>query len=317
MKSPEPQSGSSGAHDTSHYAVSEFTQELLDAVAEDHYRLRAWSTFLSRAWARSLEDIRQSRARTLSFSLWAAVIAAIGAGIILLTLRYQQAEQSLDAILWWLLWYASTVIFVLTHLGMADDDGGMPHNSLLLPNALSFCRLALAPLVLWPCLKIPINPTTGPVFALFLAGLSVTDLLDGWIARFRKTATRLGRMLDVLADLAFVTFLAVGLYLAGAIPGPLLLLLVARFPVLFIGVLVMYFVVGPAPLPPTKIGRATTFATNVVLLVIAFNLLLPISLPPSSWIEWSVRLLYWLIAANIVYLLYRAVDWRGLKRGEN
>lgn len=299
----------SGADEAPHNAVSAFTQELIDEVARDHYRAHAWKTLLSRSWARSLEDIRESPARTRSFWAWAATIAATGSSILLLALRFQSPGQILAAVLLCIPWYAGTAIFVLAHLGMADDDRGMPHHSLLLPNGLSFCRLAMAPMVLWPCLAIPVHPATGPVFAVFLAGLSITDLLDGWVARRQKLITRLGRMLDILADLALITFLAVGLYLAGAIPESLLWLLVVRYPVLLIGVLVMYFARGPTELRPTTIGKTTTFAANLLLLVIAFKLLLSISWPPAVWLDWSVQLLYLLIGANILYLLYRGAIW--------
>ncbi len=110
----------SGANEPSQYAVSAFTQELIDEVAREHYRLHAWQTLLSRSWARSLEDIRKSPARTRSFWTWAAVVAAAGTSIILLTLRFHTPEQALTAVAWWLPWYAGAVFFVLTHLGMAD-----------------------------------------------------------------------------------------------------------------------------------------------------------------------------------------------------
>ena len=298
-----------GAGEASHYAVSAFTRELIDEVARDHYSLRAWQTLLSRSWARSLEDIRKSPARTRSLWSWVALVAATGAGIILLALRFQTPERALTALVLWLPWFAGAVFFLLTHLGMVDDRHGMPYQRLLLPNGLSFFRLALAPLVLWPCLQVPVYPVAGPVFALFLAGLSLSDLLDGWVARCQKLYTRMGRMLDFLADLALLTFLAIGLYLAGAIPGPLLLLLVVRYPILLIGVLVMYFVRGPGPLRPTLIGRATTFVISVVLLVFAFKILLQTSWPTPQWIEWSVRFLYILISVNILFLIKRGAAW--------
>jgi phosphatidylglycerophosphate synthase len=192
---------------------------------------------------------------------------------------------------------------------MADDVRGVPYHSLLLPNGLSFLRLSLAPLVLMPCLITPAHPATAPIFAVFIAGLAVTDVLDGWHARRQKICTRLGHMLDYLGDLAFLAFLAMGLYLAAAIPGSLLLILIIRYPLSLIGVVILYFLKGPARLTPTVIGRVTTLATSVLLLVIAGKLLLATNLPPSMWIDWSVQGVQLLIAANIVYLVYRSVTW--------
>ncbi len=211
--------------------------------------------------------------------------------------------------MYWLPWYASAAFFLLTHLGMVDDSQGRPHSSLLLPNGLCFLRLSLAPLVVWPCLQTPVNPAIGSVFAVFVLGLSSSDLLDGWLARRRLLCTRLGRMLDSLADLALLTFLDLGLYLVGAIPATLLLLLFVRYPVAFVGILVIYFVQGPVPLRPTFIGKTTTFVTSVVLLAIALKTLLSVSWPSPPVIEWSIRLLYFLITINILYLINRATTW--------
>lgn len=293
-----------GAGEETNYVVSAFTQELIDDVARDRYSPGAWRRLLSRSWARSLEDIRESPARTRSSWWWIVVIAVIGAAIILLALWFQMPERAVTALVMWLPWYACAVFFLLTHLGMVDDSHGMPYESLLWPNGLSFCRLALAPLALWPCLQVPVHPLAGQVFALFLAGLSLSDVLDGWAARRHELCTRMGRMLDTLADVALLTFLAVGLYVAGAIPGSLLSLLVVRYPILWFGVLVMYLAQRPASLRPTFTGKATTFVTSVVLLAIAFKTLLLTSWPTPVSIEWSVRFLYVVIGVNILYLTY-------------
>ena len=289
--------------------VSAFTRELIDEIARDHYSLRAWRRLLSRSWLRSLEDIDKSPARTRSFWLWVVAVAAMGIGIILLALWFRAPEQALTASLLWLPWYAGSVFFVVTHLGMVDDSHGMPHQRLLLPNGLSFMRLALAPLIIWPCLQIPAHPVTGSIFALFLATLLVSDLLDGWLARRNDQCTRLGRMLDVIADMAILTFLAIGLYLAEIIPGLLLLLLIVRYPTLLIVLLVLSFARGPITMRPSIIGKATTFATSVVLLGLTFQTFLVAAWPTAESIEWSIWFLYILISANIVYLLYRGVTW--------
>ncbi len=288
-----------------------FTQELIGELKRDHYGLRAWRRFMSRSWARSLDDIRESPARTRSFWSWAGVVAAAGSSVVLFAWLFRAPELAVSATVLWLPWYVSSVFFVLTHLGMADDSRGLPHNSLLLPNGLSFLRLALAPLILVPFLGLPVDPIAGLAFALFLGAMLVTDALDGWLARRRKICTRLGRMLDSLADLAFLTFLGFALYRVDAIPEMLLWLIVGRYPLMLIGVLILYFARGPAQLSPTIIGKATTFATSVVLLVIATTLLVAVPWLPSLWIDWSVWFLQFLIAANILYLLYRGVTWAG------
>jgi len=292
-------------------APAAFTQELIGELNREHYRLSAWRRFMSRSWTRSLDDIRESPARARSFWSWAGVVAAAGSGVVVFAWLFHTSELAISATKLWLPWYAVSVFFVLTHLGMADDSRGLPHNSLLLPNGLSFLRLALAPLVLVLFLNLPADPITGTVFALFLGAMLVTDALDGWLARRQNVCTRLGRMLDSLADLAFLTFLGFALYRVDVIPETLLWLIVVRYPLMLVGVLVLYFARGPAPLSPTIIGKVTTCATSIVLLVIAVTLLVATPWLPSLWIDWSVWCLQLLIAANILYLLYRGVTWAG------
>jgi len=298
-------------------APSAFTQELIGELTSDHYRFRAWRRFMSRSWERSLNDIKESPARARSLWVWAGAVATAGSTVVLLAWLFHAPETGIRALTLWLPWYAGSVFFVLTHLGMADDSRGMPHHSLLLPNGLSFLRLALAPLVLVPFLSLPAHAMTGLVFAMFLMAISVTDVLDGWIARRRKISTRLGRMLDSLADLAFITFLGFALYRVDAIPGSLLWLIVVRYPMMLVGVTILYFARGPAPLTPTIIGKVTTFATSVVLLVIAITLLVATPWLPALWVDWSVWCLEILIGANILFLIYSGVVWTGSKKTAN
>lgn len=65
-----------------------------------------------------------------------------------------------------------------------------------IPNILSFIRLGMVPLFAWLFLSAKSLFWAGVVFAL--AG--VTDVLDGTIARRTGAITKLGRIIDPLAD---------------------------------------------------------------------------------------------------------------------
>ncbi len=116
-----------------HYAVADFTRELIEDVARDRYSLGAWGIFLSRSWARSLDDIRAASARALSSIRWTVLGAAIGTGVIFLAVTTHSPRVALLTAMLWLPWYAGAVFFLFTHLGMVDDDSGRPHMRLLLP----------------------------------------------------------------------------------------------------------------------------------------------------------------------------------------
>lgn len=290
-------------------APHDFTRRLIDDLANSGYAPSAWRRFISQSWQRSVDDVRTSPSLTRSFLLSAGVYLVAGTGLIVLTWAYHAAPLPGRSLALWLPWYAVSVGFVLTHLGMADDEHGLKNRRFNAPNQLSFTRFALAPLVMVPCLVAAPHPATGPVFAVFIVGMSLTDALDGWIARRQGVCTRLGQMLDYLADLAFLTFLAIGLYLANAIPVSLLWLLLIRYPLTLVAALILYFTRGPASLAPTFLGRLTTLATSVVLLLISLGQLLGLGWLPSAGVSWLIQILQVLVAVNIFYLVYLGMIW--------
>jgi phosphatidylglycerophosphate synthase len=148
------------------------------------------------------------------------------------------------------------------------------------------------------------------VFASIVFALALTDVLDGSLARGSGSETRMGRMLDPLADMALATFLALGLLKAGVLPIALFALIMVRYPGALVAVVVLYFARGPIPLRPTAIVRATALASNVVLIVAALALLLEPVWLPTRWIDWSLQALYVVVAVNLVHLIRRAVRWQ-------
>ncbi|NQY52735.1 MAG: CDP-diacylglycerol--glycerol-3-phosphate 3-phosphatidyltransferase [Campylobacteraceae bacterium] len=83
----------------------------------------------------------------------------------------------------------------------------MKKKSLNLPNALALFRIALAPLMLWFFIDRDnvIFASWHPTWLDYFAGLvfviaSITDFFDGYIARQWNQITKLGGILDPLAD---------------------------------------------------------------------------------------------------------------------
>lgn len=291
------------------YAVSDFTRDLVADVKAGGYRLGAWQTLLAKSWERSVDDMGASPGRTRSMVRWSFAGAIIGVSLLGLTWEIQGSNAAIRALVLWLPWYAGTIFFVLTHLGMVDDARGEPRGAMLLPNGLSFMRLGLAPLALWPCLGIPPHPSAALVFALTLVLLALTDAIDGWVARRQGVVSRMGRMLDPLADVSFYGFLVVGLFAAGVLPTALVVLLLLRYPGALVGVVLLYFLRGPVPLHPTVIVRSTSLVTSVLLIGLALALLLRPEWLRPDWGQWPLGVLYVLGGVNLVYLAYRAVTW--------
>jgi len=123
-----------------------------------------------------------------------------------------------------------------------------------LPNVLSFLRLAGVPLMLW----LILGPQADGLAVLVLAAGGFTDWLDGYLARTWHQRSRLGQMLDPVADRLYILATLVGLALRDLVPGWLVAVLVAR-DLLITGLLPVLRTRGYASLPVHFLGKAATF----------------------------------------------------------
>jgi Phosphatidylglycerophosphate synthase len=93
-----------------------------------------------------------------------------------------------------------------------------------IPNVLSLLRLLGVPLFLW--LVLALKADLWAVLVLVFAGIS--DWLDGRLARAWNQVSRVGRLLDPLADRLYILATLVGLTLREIIPWWLAVAVVAR-----------------------------------------------------------------------------------------
>lgn len=135
---------------------------------------------------------------------------------------------------------------------------------LTVPNLLSALRLLGVPLFLWLILV----PEADGMAILVLVVAGFTDWLDGYLARRWQQISRVGQLLDPVADRLYILATLIGLLLRGIVPVWLVVLLVSR-DVLMSLVLVLLKRRGVTGLPVHFLGKAATFC-----LLYAFPLLL-------------------------------------------
>jgi cardiolipin synthase len=101
---------------------------------------------------------------------------------------------------------------------------------------------------------------------------SLTDLLDGYIARSRGRQTRLGAFLDPVADKLLLTSAFVTLTYLKVIPFWIAVVVVSRDLVLSVGVLVIHVAGGIVQPSPSWLGKLTTVfqMATVLAAMIAF-----------------------------------------------
>ncbi len=133
-----------------------------------------------------------------------------------------------------------------------------------LPNALSMLRLAGVPVFLW----LVLGPQRDGLAVLVLAVAGFSDWLDGYLARKWSQRSRLGQMLDPIADRFYILATLFGLAIREIIPWWLVVILVARDVVISLLVPVLK-TRGYSSLPVHFLGKAATFS-----LLYAFPLVL-------------------------------------------
>lgn len=125
---------------------------------------------------------------------------------------------------------------------------------LTVPNILSFIRLAGIPLFLW-CL---LGPHFDVAAIVILAASGVTDFLDGYLARAWHQVSRLGQVLDPIADRAYILAIIIGLAVRGFLPWALVIVLIAR-DVMLATLIPSLRARGFASLPVHFLGKIATF----------------------------------------------------------
>jgi cardiolipin synthase len=123
-----------------------------------------------------------------------------------------------------------------------------------LPNAVSTLRLLGVPLFLW----LVLGPKADVLALVVLMVSGVTDWLDGYLARRLNQTSKLGEILDPVADRLYILAVVIGLAVRDIIPWWVALILPLRDALLWC--LVPFLRTrGYSALPVHFLGKAATF----------------------------------------------------------
>ena len=133
-----------------------------------------------------------------------------------------------------------------------------------LPNLITLARLLSVPLAIW----LIFDERYGAAFWVFI-GAGVSDALDGYIAKRFDRRTRLGALLDPIADKALLAGVYGSLWLVGQLPGWLVGLVVLRDFLIILGFVLIQTTAAPKRFDPLSISKLNTL---VQLCLIGFVL---------------------------------------------
>ncbi|HST86374.1 MAG TPA: CDP-alcohol phosphatidyltransferase family protein [Kineosporiaceae bacterium] len=181
---------------------------------------------------------------------------------------------------------------------MGGDPVVVSDRVLTIPNVLSFARLLLVPGF---AVLIVLEYDFAAIAVLMISGY--TDYLDGWLARRWGQVTRIGQLLDPLADRLYILTTLLGLAYRDIVPWWVVVLLIARDATLTVSLLGL----TPAernPLEVNFLGKAATacllYAFPLLLLGHSDNTAGHIALPIGWAFAWWGTGLYWW--SGMIYL---------------
>jgi cardiolipin synthase (CMP-forming) len=165
---------------------------------------------------------------------------------------------------------------------------------LKLPNLLTLTRLALVPFVVGAIVN------SQHTRALALAGAaSLTDALDGYLARAFSWSTAVGRVLDPVADKIFLASIYIALCIAGGVPWWLVLLIFGRDALILASTAITMLLTPLRHFPPSIWGKISTFFQMLTAVVVLINRAFP---------AWRLEE----IAATLIWITAGATLWSGI-----
>lgn len=176
-----------------------------------------------------------------------------------------------------------------------DEERHTLRGVLTVPNLFTFLRLAGVPLFIY----LALGPHADGWAVLVLALGGTSDWVDGFLARRLNQVSRLGELLDPLADRLYIVATVIVLTVREVVPLWFTLALLGREAVLGLALMVLRRY-GYGPPPVHYVGKTATF----ILLVALPALLLATAVPgthawahPVGWaLAWWGLTLYWLAA---------------------
>ncbi|MCB1752383.1 MAG: CDP-alcohol phosphatidyltransferase family protein [Gammaproteobacteria bacterium] len=135
-----------------------------------------------------------------------------------------------------------------------------------IPNLISILRIFLTIPVVWMLL---IRRFDVALILFAIAGIS--DGLDGFLAKHYGWQSRLGGLLDPMADKVLLVSSYVCLAMLGLIPTALMVLVIVRDLIIVTGALIYNFRIEELKANPSLISKFNTFAQIVLVLAVVLD----------------------------------------------
>ncbi|MFC1570328.1 CDP-alcohol phosphatidyltransferase family protein [Candidatus Omnitrophota bacterium] len=157
-------------------------------------------------------------------------------------------------------------------------------------NRITILRIVLVPVFIAAILYAEF----GLAIIIFVIA-AFTDALDGYIARVRKEKTRLGAIMDPIADKLLIVSAFISLSMVAGLPAYLKMpfyvpiIVISRDVLILLGALIIYLNNGSLNIKPTIVGKVTTFFQMLTIISVLLQFIY------SSWI-WNATVVLTIIS---------------------
>ena len=158
-----------------------------------------------------------------------------------------------------------------------------------LPNIISVFRMVLVAPVVWHLLQLEFGTALG-----WFAVAAFSDALDGFLAKHYGWQSRLGSILDPLADKLLLVCVFIALTWLGLIPVWLLGTVLARDLLIVIGGVLFHYTLGRFDMQPSRISKLNTFMQIIFVLAVVFYH------GDFAFTPWIVEALVYIVLATTV-----------------
>ena len=174
-----------------------------------------------------------------------------------------------------------------------------------LPNAITILRLLAALPLAW----LILHGHHGYALVLGVCA-GASDALDGMLAKRMAWQSRIGGLLDPIADKLMLMCSTLSLAVTGPVPFWFAVLVVSRDLVIVAGAITYHNLVEPLSAEPTRLSKATTFAQIVLVVLALAGNQWPSTWPGELFLAWLWATAALTVASGIDYV----ITWGGKAR---
>ena len=247
---------------------NQFVVDILTTLRQEHFSPPGWWRFLRRSWEMSRRTAHDNPGLKRSWALVTVFVGILAVAMLLANFFFEGSGRTfyiLPGFMFCVVWQQSDLFW---HLGLNRSvQSGTLLPTIGMANTLTWLR-GLGASYLLARIVGGVGTPSWLALIVFLGGVA-TDILDGQVARFTRTQSKLGQIGDSEADFCLYLALSIILMQNNALPLWLGLVMLLRFCLPLVAAAASYFLFAqPVRFGSTIWGKYAGLAQCLYFLVL-------------------------------------------------